>query len=277
MNALRSILVHLDGTPRAEARLRLAHQLANTHHAALTALFAVAPRYLTLFPLVGSIPSTPLPADIDPGHRDSAHALFDNARHAGAPTCEWQELNGEPVVETFTERALLCDLMVLGQRHPTDAAGFDVPADFVESVIINSGRPALIVPHAGRVRAMPRTVLVGWKPTRESAHALTAALPLLQQARQVHVVCINEDGVDPHQILAPLGQYLRRHGIEPVRELGAPATRDAGTELLTLAADTNADLLVMGCYGHSRARELILGGATRTILDAMTLPILMAH
>jgi nucleotide-binding universal stress UspA family protein len=277
VGALGSILVHLDGTARAEARLRLAHQLAGAHHAALTALFAVKPRYLPLLPLAGGVPSMPETAKIDPDHRAHAMALFEDAKDAGAPKCEWRESSGEPVIETFARRALASDLVVLGQHNPADAEGFDVPGDFVESVIIDSGRPALVLPHAGDVTATPQTVLVAWKPTRESARALTAALPFLRRARQVHLVCADENADYTQSVPLDIPNYLRLHGIERVCESRWLTDRDAGNELLTLAGDTGAEMIVMGCYGHSRARELLLGGATRTVLQSITAPVLMAH
>lgn len=275
--SLRSVLVHLDGTARAETRLRLAHQLASAHGAALTALFAVTPRYLPLLPLAGGVPTMPIPADIDPDHRAHAKDLFARAQDAGAPASHWEELSGEPVVATFARRALLADLLVLGQRHPSDAARFDVPADFVESVLLDSGRPALVVPYLGEATAEPRTVLVAWKPTREAARAVTGAQPFLRSAKRVHAVCADAHGSDEDEALARLDQYLRLHGVEALREHHSLPGSDAGNGLLSLAADVDAELLVMGCYGHSRARELVLGGATRTVLESMTLPVLMAH
>jgi len=277
MSNLRSILVHLDGTVRAEVRLRLAHRLAANHQASLTALFAVVPRYLPLFPLAGGMPSIPLPSDIDPDHRAHAMALFERTRDAGAPQCDWRELTGESVTEEFALQALTADLVVLGQRDPTDATGFDVPADFVESVVIDSGRPALVIPYVGEVTATPQTVLLAWKPTRESAHALSAALPFLQAAKRVHLVSAYESEADTQPVPPQPAEYLRLHGIERVHEHRWLDDSDAGDGLLSLAADTGADLIVMGCYGHSRARELVLGGATRTMLQSMTVPVLMAH
>jgi len=277
MNTIRSLLVHLDGTVRAETRLRLAHQLASAHQAVLTALFAVSPRYLPLLPLAGGVPSIPEPPNIDPDHRARALGTFERTRAAGAPESEWRELSGEPVIKTFARRALASDLLVLGQRDPTDATGFDVPGDFVESVIIDSGKPALVVPYVGEASATPQTVLVAWKPTRESARALTAALPFLRGARQVHLVCADEGADDTQPVPLQVPEYLRLHGIERVREHRWLTDRDAGNELLTLAADTGSEMIVMGCYGHSRARELVLGGATRTVLQSMTAPVLMAH
>jgi len=273
----KSLLVHLDGTARAETRLRLAHQIARAHQAKLSALFAVAPCYQPLLPLAGGVPPLPLGSSVDLQHRIHAMAVFERTRDAGAPESEWLELGGEPVIRTFARRALASDLLVLGQRDPTDATGFDVPADFVEHVIIDSGKPALVIPYAGEATATPQCVLVAWKPTREAARAVNAALPFLQGAREVHLVCADEDGDYAQPVPLQVPEYLRLHGIARVRERRWLSERDAGGELLTLAADAGAEMIVMGCYGHSRARELILGGATRTVLESMTMPVLMAH
>jgi nucleotide-binding universal stress UspA family protein len=142
MNTLRSILVHLDGTDRAEVRLRLAHRLAALHGAALTALFAVSPRVLAVLPTMGGLPPMPISGDIDPNHRAHAAAVFERQVEDHAGRIDWRELRGEPVIESFIGHAPTCDCMVLGQRNPRDATGLDVPADFVEAVVLGSGKPA---------------------------------------------------------------------------------------------------------------------------------------
>ena len=281
MNAthpIASILVHLDGSPRAAVRLRVAHGLADLHRATLSAVFAVASRHARLaMPLIGGTPSMPPPPEeIDPDHRDHAKALFESTVATGTAASTWHELSGEAPIPGFVQRALLSDLMVLGQRDPMDETAFDVPADFVESVIVDSGRPALIVPHVGEARAETNSVLVAWNGTRESAHALTAALPFLARAKQVHLVCSAENIVDTRRSFTQVRHYLGTHHVGPVQDHPAIAG-DAGSELLSLAADVGADLLVMGCYGHSRARELVLGGTSRAVLRSMSVPVLMAH
>jgi nucleotide-binding universal stress UspA family protein len=280
MSSIRSILVHLDGCERASVRLRVAHELCRLHEAALNAVFAVAPCALPL-PFGEALRTSPaaLTDQIHPEHRRLARAMFDRAMASGAHASSWHELAGEPPVPAFVERSLYADLLILGQRDSQDATGFDVPADFVEAVLIESGRPALVVPYVGEVTATPATALVAWKPTRESARALTASLPFLRRAREVHVVASAENATATALSLGAVEQLLRLHGIGGVQlhrgldDLG----QDIGNALLSLAADVNADLLVMGCYGHSRARELVMGGASRTILQSMTLPVLMAH
>lgn len=276
MNTLRSILVHLDGTARAEARLQLAHRLAAVHRGALTALFAVSPRVLAVLPMMGGLPPMPMGGEIDPDHRERALALFEHLLLQHPTRCDWRELRGEPVVERFVQRALTCDLMVLGQRDARDASGFDVPADFVEAVMLGSGKPALIVPLSGSASPQPERVLVAWRATRESAHALSTALPLLQSAKEVHLVAA-ADPDDPVPPMSALRTFLRMHGIERMHEHHAPHDGHVGEALLALAARVDAGLLVMGAYGHSRARELVLGGATRTVLASATVPVWMAH
>lgn len=286
MNSLRSILLHLDASPRSAVRLRLARTLAAQHEARVTALYGVTPTFLTL-PLAigdGSAVMVPVLEQIDADHRAAARATFDRERdRSGGGELLWAELGTEPVIPGFTAQALFADLLVLGQHDPLDAEAAGVPADFVESVLVGSGRPALVVPYAGAFTGIGGDVLVAWKPTREAARAVACALPLLQRARSVHVVGWSADTGAATAADQParldLAGYLRLHGVEPKLRYhnGAPSEVGVGEGLLSLAADVGADLLVMGCYGHSRARELVLGGATRTILRSMTVPVLMAH
>ncbi len=278
MNPIQSILVHLDGSRRAEARLLLAHRLAREHGASLTALFAVTPPVQPTLALPGGLPSMPMLGAIDPDHRAHALALFAQVPEGGPVRADWQELRGEPVVESFTRRALTADLMVLGQRDPLDAAGFDVPGDFVEAVLLGSGKPALVVPFRGDPPERLDTVLVAWRSTREAAGALASALPVLQRAGQVHLVGAEDDAPDHRPAVgACVRDYLRAHGVPRVHEHPGLEAGRADRALLSLAGHIGADLLVMGCYGHSRARELVLGGATRTALESATLPVWMLH
>jgi nucleotide-binding universal stress UspA family protein len=275
---LDSILVHLDGTARAETRLRIAHRLAQAHESAVTALFAVTPPVLPVLALPGGLPAMPVRGRVDPDHRARALAMFERALQGSAVRSDWQELRGEPVADTFVRRALTADLMVLGQRDPFDATGFDVPGDFVEAALLGSGKPALIVPFAGESSVEFETVLVAWRFTREAANALATAASVLRKAEHVHLVCAAEESAgDQARGAAAVRNYLLAHGIKRVQEHRSLDGRYPGKALLSLAGGVGADLVVMGCYGHSRARELVLGGVTRTVLESATLPVWMAH
>ena len=277
LGALRSLVVHFDAGPRAEARLRVARSLAQRHDATVTAVYAATPAAAQLpISIEGAAigPAYTFLAELDRQRRDDALARFQAVRaEPGAPV-EWQEEGGVTLFRSFARRALHADLLVLGQHEPR-AADVGVPADFVESIVIQSGTPALVVPYIPVRKTIGTRVVVAWKETAASARALRAALPMLQLANEVHVVSWREEGddTDPNAVAS----YLSRHGVDS-RVHDWPEKGGAiGDRLLSLASDVSADLLVMGCYGHSRARELVLGGVTRTLLRSMTLPVLMAH
>jgi nucleotide-binding universal stress UspA family protein len=270
MSPIASILLHVDPTQRCAARMDVASRLAQRLEASVTALYASAPMAFSRGRgLLSEGQSLVLAPALHAERLAQARALFDS-QGGGARMC-WAEVDAnEPLVGGFVKSALLHDLVVVGQHDRDDVGGPGVPIDFAESVVMDSGRPVLVVPFAGDFDEVGRRVLIAWKPTRESARALAAVLPLLQDGAQVHVA--SWDG-DPREV-EPL---LLRHGIAATYHREGPAPGNVGDALLSLAADLSVDLLAMGCYGHSRARELMLGGASRTILQAMTVPVLLAH
>ncbi len=277
MNPIRLIVVHVDGSPASVARLLTARSLAVQHGASVQALFAVTPM-IELAPLAfpAGADFATLLTEFEQARRAAARAQFD--AHAGNDgRVQWCEAEGEPIW-AVSQAALCADLLVLGQRDP--AASGQVPRDFVESVLIDSGKPALVLPYITPQPIEGRVALVAWKNTRESARALSDALPLLAKAEQVHVVTWPENEATDVAGCDPVG-YLQRHGVRADRKmlppLGGRDRRELGELLLSLSSDLDADLLVMGCYGHGRAREWVMGGASRTLLSAMTLPVLMAH
>jgi len=270
MAAFKSILVHMDASPRSVVRLRLAETLASRYDATLSAAYAATPAAMmgALAWGEGSSMLAAAAAEIDADNLRHARARFDQAGLGWR--AEWRELAGDVPMRAFTRAALTADLLMLGQYDRSDPGGRIVPSDFAESVVIGSGKPAIVVPCAGDFVGLWKSVLVAWKPTRESARAIAAALPLLQAAQHVHVTAW--DG-DPREV----EPWLRRHGVTPTFHREPDAGREIGEMILSHAADLGADLLVMGCYGHGRAREQVLGGASRTIMDSMTVPVLMAH
>ena len=277
MSAIQSILLHIDASPRSVARLQVAHQLAEQFDAAVTALYAVMPTVL-LYPqaFTAGAEAVPMLLEFETQRRDSARALFDKAVAVGMPRVKWAEV-GDEAVRGFSRQGLYADLLLLGQREPKGEWQAALPADFVESVLIDCGKPALVIPHIGAPATIGRTVLVAWKETRESARAVAAALPFLQTAERVHVVTWSDAAGFDRGGPLNVDAFLRAHGVAPTMHRNGDASRDVGDHLLSLTADLGADLLVMGCYGHGRAREWALGGATRTVLQSMTVPVLMAH
>jgi nucleotide-binding universal stress UspA family protein len=248
--------------------------LAETFEAEVSGVYAVTPSIFR-YPMAlegGAMVAGDL-ADLDDQSRSEAYAVF-KAASAGQRRLSWGGDTSGDALGSFTRRALYCDLMVLGQRDPSDPASSDTPPEFLADLLAQSGKPALLIPRAGAIRPIGQTVLIAWKPTREAAHAVAAALPLLARAGQVHAVCASESAASE---LRALRHHLDMHGIKlachPLSEIDG----NAGEPLLSLADELGADLLVMGCYGHSRAREWVLGGVSRTVLQSMTLPVLMTH
>jgi len=279
MNDISSILIHLDASPRSGERIALARRLAAKHGASLRALYAVNSSFVELpFSLSESSDIGALALKLDDDRRKRARAQFDHAAASPGAAVEWAELEREPAIWGFVQQALYADLLVLGQREIDPAFARDLPADFLESVLMGSGKPALVLPYASAVTSDAQRILVAWNATRESAHALFAALPLLRAAGRVDVAAWQDEGAP----LTPddrsrLTRCLEQHGVTATLHWYSTAPGDVGNSVLSLAADLGSDLLVTGCYGHARAREWVLGGATRTLLKSMTVPVLMAH
>jgi nucleotide-binding universal stress UspA family protein len=278
MNEIRSILLHQDASAESARRVHLAHRLAAAHGAQLEVLYAITPALLQ-YPMATSTDSqvAAMLMLADAQTRELAKAAFEReVRGAGYTDVAWSDGNDDPV-SNFKRHAFASDLMVLAQLETDNRLLAQVPVDFVASVLIETGKPALVLPGAFREDDIGRTVLIAWKPTPSSVRAVTAALPFLRRAERIHLATWEEASGDDRNNPLPIERYLQRHGIAVTVHQGGRPTGDMGELLLALAADLHADVLVMGCYGHSRVREWILGGVTRTVLRTTTLPLLMAH
>jgi nucleotide-binding universal stress UspA family protein len=278
---MRDILVHLDATPRAAARLDVAAGLAQRLQAHLTGLFVLdipLPAFAG-----GEVAGAAAVADLieamrADGLKDAARVearFHETLRRDGVPG-EWRLAEGlAPGLLALHGR--YADLVVAGQTGPEDSGAGNAA---IEAALFQTGRPVLVVPRTGTVTSLGKRVLVGWNASREASRALHDALPLIAGAESVTVLTINaEPGTDSHgeEPGADIARHLARHGLKVTVRRIAGAEIGAGDMLLNEAADLGADLLVMGGYGHSRFREFMLGGATRTLLGQMTVPVLMAH
>ena len=276
MNSIRSVLLHLDATPASAARLDVARDLALRHEAALSAMYVATPP-LPSVQLAFSESPAALLQPTDRGALEHTKAWFDNVVASGGPAARWLDAGSADPVGAFCDQALYADLLVLGQRDPSGAWPGAAASGFVESVLLSTGKPALILPFVPQFKSTGRDILIGWNASPQAAHAVAAALPWLRNAHRVHVL----EAADAPSPLGAEGldivNYLHFHGIEAVPHTDSAPATDAGNVLLSWASEVGADLLVMGCYGHSRGRELVLGGASRSVLRNMTLPVLMAH
>jgi nucleotide-binding universal stress UspA family protein len=276
----KNILVHLDDSRRCHLRLGVATQLAVDFGAELVGLYVVPTRELA--PSVAAL----LPADVvarrlqETGDaQNKAEALFKKAaKTVGLKAVEWRAPAGSSVNVAVTH-ARCTDLVVLGQRDPGDA-DFAFLEELNEAVVLSAGRPALCVPYAAVPAAIGQHVLVAWDGGREASRAVGDAMPLLVKASQITVMSVHSGGnnrLPDEAATARLAAYLRSHGVEAKIDHSTIDDIGIGEWLLSRAADLSADLIVMGAYAHTRLRELVLGGVTRTMLSAMTAPVLMSH
>ena len=277
----KTILLHLDDAARREERLDLGFEMAERFDAHLVGLYAPGP---SLIPSYALAEAGPVVVEVETRRRaaatQAAEAVFRAAssRHR-AVKCEWRS-SGNEAVAALCLSARYADLVIAGQPAPEEeGVGRPIPG-FAGDLVLSAGRPVLFVPYAGRFTSVGKRVLVAWDAGREAARALSDALPLLSSGAQVDVIAFDPlRGRSRHGEVpgADIGLFLARHGIKVAVSQQSGSGIDVGAQILSRAADLSADLIVMGAYGHSRVREQILGGATRTLLESMTVPVLMSH
>ena len=278
----KDLLVVLDPEPPARGRLDLAVALAERFSAHLVGLYPLPtpqrPRELGYYD----------PALLDPFYenlRERARATaetvrehFEHAAGLRGISAEWRLIPEGPESDPALH-ARYADLTILGQLDP-DRAETEMLRPRPEQVTLASGRPILVVPYAGRFEAVGKRVVIAWNSSREAARAVHDAMPLLAAAEAVTVLTIDaREGPHGHGEMpgADISLHLARHGVKVQIEHTVSGDLPIGEVLLSRLADLAADLLVMGAYGHSRMRELLLGGATRSLLRSMTVPVLMSH
>jgi nucleotide-binding universal stress UspA family protein len=276
----KTVLVHVDQSQQSAVRVTLAARIAKAQQAHLVgAAMTGISRYVFDHGVFN--PKDPVFAHhLDHLHRHATTALaaFDKTASAvGVDSVEARVVDDE-AAGGMALHARYADLAVIGQFDPA-AAVPGVMANFPETVVMNSARPVLVVPYASKADGLAKRPLVAWDGGLAASRAIAGALPLLVQAGSADVLVFNTgDNHDAHgeQPGADLGLYLARHGVK-VNVLERRISSDTGEALLSAAADLESDLIVMGAYGHTRFREVVLGGVTRTLLESMTVPVLMAH
>jgi nucleotide-binding universal stress UspA family protein len=278
---LKTILVCLNDIDRCEALIDASIDLAARHDGHVIGLYVIPA--IQVYPAV-TIAVTPEIFEAQQSYfrekSGQVKARFEERVRQNAASGEWRCVDSlTPVVaDAVNEHGRATDLIVVGQVDEESDTGVEL--DFVERVVMESGRPVLILPRAWKPGALGNRVLVGWNATREAARAAHDALPILAEAQDVRFVW-----VDPQKSLEPSGnlpgaeiaQSFARHGVKATAEPLPTPGLNAGEALLNRALDHGADLLVMGAYGHSRMREFVFGGATRFVLRRMSIPTLLSH
>lgn len=287
----KNILVHLDDGARNAARLDYAIDLANAQKAHLTGLYVLRPPTAVLY-AEGGMPVEfyEKEATATQDLANAAKTTFEKRLAKEGLQFGWRQGQGDHS-EVVSTHARYADVVVMGQTDLDDTSS-STPPDLAELVALSCGRPVLVTPYAGEAKFAKPHVMVAWNASREATRAVNDALPILQAAREVTVVVISQkQEAEGHgeQPGADIALHLARHGVKATaHHIVAPRASsagyrfalpkvDVGDEVLSRASDLGADMIVMGAYGHSRLRELVLGGVTHHIFRHMTVPVLVSH
>jgi nucleotide-binding universal stress UspA family protein len=274
--AIKDILLHIDTSDRGSSVSDFALSLATEMGAHLTAAGIV----LEIVPpasFMGEYPYDIMAEAMDQA-REAAEGNFRKIAAAAPATVQTelvmiQAISGQ-AREDFGRLARHFDIAVAGQGG--DEGGSDDEL-MVEGALFSSGRPVFVVPNIHKGPAKLGKAMVCWDGGLPSARALAGSIDILKRAGKVEVVSIAGRNLPNEELPGfNITRHLTRHGISATLKK-LPAAQDIGATLLSYAADSGADYMVMGAYGHSRLREFVLGGTTRTILGSMTIPVLMAH
>ncbi|HEX7073833.1 MAG TPA: universal stress protein [Hyphomicrobiaceae bacterium] len=272
---IKTILVLADGSPGCEIVLSAAVDLSRRFTAHLNVLH-VRPADAGLMPYIGEGMSAAMVEEIiEAAERNaeeraaSARTAFDRLNTAGL-SASWHAETG-PEADIAAAVGRLSDLIVIGR--PDDPG--EIPwRTTLDSILFDTGRPVLILPR-NRPSDIGSRVAVAWNSSAEAAGAVAAALPFFRSAEQVTI--LSTGPVSRYASAAGLVTYLARHDVRAATKTFEPGSTPLGNALLEQCRLSQSDLLVMGAYGHSRLREMILGGATREVLAIADLPVLMAH
>jgi nucleotide-binding universal stress UspA family protein len=275
----KDLLVPLNGTAGDEAVLGLSAALADSHDAHLAVLVTAA-LMLPIAYEAGAIPAD-LFANLHEVERARASLVAQHARERLLPAAISWEVR---LVETFL---LPSSHVAVRHAHQADlcviAAGngaHDPAPDLFVDLLVGSGRPVLVVPPHYLPRSGKRYAVVAWQPTREAARAVHDALPLLKDAEQIDVLVVDPQlAANDHDLMpgADIATHLARHGLT-VNVVAIPSLGEStAAAILRFVVESGADLLVAGGYSHSRWREQLLGGVTRSLLARAPVPVLFSH
>jgi len=272
----KTIIVHVDESPIADARMRAAAWLANAHEAHLVGCAATGLSWPAYAMLTGSMAVSPVNEfeSLRSLARSSLERFATRARQLGVASFE------ERMVEDDNRDALLlqsryADLVVTG-RDAGDAA---TVRGLPQYLAMHGVRPILVVPPTYDDTPLADSVVIGWDGSAPALRAIAGAMPILQRAATIRLALVNPElahGLHGEEPGADMALYLARHGLR-VEVFSEHTHASPGDALLGMARDAGAGLLVAGAFGHSRYREIMLGGVTRVLLDRAPLPVLFAH
>ena len=277
----KTILVHLHDPARSQRLLSAAVPAARAANSHLIGLSVLPPFYV--IPAFDATGAGVLAGE----HRDAyakdmakLKASFSEATNGQTFAAEWREADAGTglAADIILGHGRSVDLVVASQRNP-DWEGSEQLEDPVR-LAMELGRPLLLVPNRGRIHLPPRRVTLAWNGRREAARAAFDALPFLATASDVNVLWVNPERESEKAGDLPgedISTTLARHGVRCETSRSSAGAADVGSEILRQASAYGSDLIVMGCYGHSRIREFVLGGASRDVMAGSEIPVLLSH
>lgn len=274
--SIGTIAVHLPTAALCPRLMGAAIPLARTHGATLIGVH-VLPAVVVYADATVSM-STEFIVAQQEAFRDDARAVeaaFRAEVEASGVAYEWSttDTGDEPTMRAASTTCNIADLVVASQYNDTIPAAAGYSPD---ELVLGTGRPVLIIPTSGDIAPVGKRVLIAWNGSRESSRAAFDSLSMLQPGAEVGIITV--DSTRGNATLAAIAQSFSRHGAKPhPLSISKSEGRSTADEILKYAGEFKADLLALGCYGHSRLMETVFGGATTRILRNMTLPVLMAH
>ena len=276
----KNILIHLDNSSGCRNRLEVAFGLARDFDAQLTGIFVV-PTYIVPSYVEAQI-SVDLMTDITEKALARAEETVTSYRQLAEDarvTLQTAVVEGQ-IIPILREHSKYADLMILGQDHPEDPD--NASYGLADALLFEGACACLVVPHSGKLATPGKRSLLTWNASREAAHALREAMPLLQRADTVVVLSSEPDDDDNelangHPHAQAVLKLLESHGIEAISSGINNPDISPTDAIIAQAVEMDADLIVMGAYGHARLREIILGGVTRDLLKRAPTCLLLAH
>jgi nucleotide-binding universal stress UspA family protein len=273
----KTLLVSLNEIERLDAVLGLSASLAVDQHAHLIGLYVIpAP---AVYPAVGPyvVPEVfdGLTRYFEEQSKDARNKFDAVLKRSGLPG-QWLEVKAlAPIIsETVSEVGRIADLVVVSEANREGKNGVEL--DFVENVILGTGRPVLILPRKAALELNPNVIVCGYNGSKEAARAVHDAVPLLKKAKDVRLLWV-DPASEAESSGAEMAESLKRHGIKARAEAVESGGANPAEVVMAKARELGAGIVVLGAYGHSRIREFVLGGATRHALSTMTVPLLMSH
>jgi nucleotide-binding universal stress UspA family protein len=275
---VKDIIVNLSVTKEGSVVGKYAVSVAAALQAHLT---GVAFIYDPVVPISGA---GYIPAEVIETQREDNETAAEAAIKSFTVATDQAGISAEPLMtsaslagagDRFARMARRFDLAIVGQAQPEISSMEQIIG---ETTLFESGRPMIMVPYIQKAPFKTDNVMICWDGSRTAARAVADAIPVIRDSGRVEIVIVtNERGKEDEIEGADIGQHLARHGLKVDVHRISGGNIDVADALLSHAADSGADLMVMGGYGHSRLREFVLGGVTRSIFESMTVPVLMSH